>query len=471
MRPWLLLAFLAGPALAAAISATPAARAQEAALSGNAEAATPSDATPDGATRLTLRAAVERALGHHPTIGIARAGADEARAAKGEALAARFPSLRVSAAGTRYDEPSIVSPIHGFSPGSFPPFNETVLNGSATLSYTLFDGGARGGRINQARALLRSSESALDDASQSLAWRVIRTYLDVVARHGVLDAHDHRLEALRSERSRILQRFEVGRAAEVDRLRIEAALASAEADQVQASIALDAAERDLARLIGGTQEDADAARLVPVALVDSTVAPRDSLRAEALGRSAALLRAQYESAAAGAAAGAARGARWPTLKLSGSYAYFADPDGYHADEWNGALALTYDLFTGGAKTSAIRRAGAARRAARERVRQATLELDHDLDRALALNRESRARVASLGSAVARYAEVARIEHLLLESGAGTQTDYLNAEADLLTARASLATARADRIAARAELARVVGALNLGWIDQNLEPEP
>jgi outer membrane protein TolC len=414
---------------------------------------------------------VGRALEQYPSIGAARAATDEARAAKGEALAARIPGVRVSAAGARSDEPSIVSPIHAFDPRTFPPFNETVLTGSATLSYTLFDGGARGGRIDRARALVHSSEVSLDDASQSLAWRVIRNYLDVVARRRVLDAHDRRLEALRSERSRIAQRFEVGRAAEVDRLRIEAALASAEADQVQASIALDAAERDLARFIGGAQSDAAASRLVPVALADSVVAPRETLRAQALERNAALVRARYQAAAAEAGAGAARGARWPQLRLTGTYAYYADPEGYHADEWSGALALSYDVFTGGATTSAIRRADATRRSAQEQLRQATVDLEHDLDRALALHRESRARVASLGSAVARYAEVARIQGLLLESGAGTQTDYLNAQADLLTARAGLSTARADQIAARAEIARVVGFLDLDWIDRNLEPEP
>jgi outer membrane protein TolC len=61
--------------------------------------------------------------------------------------------------------------------------------------------------------------------------------------------------------------------------------------------------------------------------------------------------------------------------------------------------------------------------------------------------------------------------MLLESGAGTQTDYLNAEADLLTARGGYIEARYDEIAGRAELARVTGVLDLAWIEQNLEPEP
>ncbi len=440
------------------------------ALAAPARAAEPVAAAPDTTARLSLHAAVERALGQYPSIGAARAATDEARAAKGEALSARFPALRVAATGTRSQEPNIVSPIHSFNLRTFPPFNESVLTGTATLSYTLFDGGARGGQIDRARALLKSSEVSMDDASQRLVWSVVRNYLDVVARRRVLDAHDFRLEALHSEQSRVLQRYAVGRAADVDKLRIDAAVSSAEADQVQASIALDAAERDLARLIGGAQADVAAPRLVPVALADSIVPPRESLRAEALQRSAPLLRARHQEAAAAAGADAARGARWPQLRLSGTYAYYADPEGYHADEWSGALGLTYDLFTGGATTNAIHRADATRHTAAEEVRQATVDLEHDLDHALALHRESRARVASLASAVARYAEVARIEGLLLEQGAGTQTDYLNAQADHLTARASLATARADQIAARAEIARVVGVLDVDWIDGNLEPE-
>jgi outer membrane protein TolC len=425
-------------------------------------AAPPSD-------RLTLAAAVERALSTHPSVGAARAAADEAKGAKGEALAARFPNLRVAASGARHEEPAIVSPIHGFEPTLFPPFNETVLQGSATLGYTLFDGGARGGRIGRARASQRAAEASVDAAGQSIVSHVVRAYVDVVAKRRVLDAHEGRLEALESERGRVRQRYDVGRAAEVERLRIDAAVSSAEADRVRAAIQLDAAERDLARLIGGAQADASSSRLVPVVLADSILPPRDSLDALASRRSPALAAARHQEAAASAAAGAARGARWPELKLTGTYAWYGDPDGYSASEWNGALLLSQSLFTGGATTSAIKRADAARRQASEQVRLASLDLQRELDRALASGRESRARAASLASAVARYAEVARIQQLLLESGSGTQTDYLNAEADLLTARAALEEARADQIAARAELARVTGALDQAWIERTLEP--
>lgn len=64
-----------------------------------------------------------------------------------------------------------------------------------------------------------------------------------------------------------------------------------------------------------------------------------------------------------------------------------------------------------------------------------------------------------------------MEKLRLDTGAGTQTDYLRAEADLLSARAELAAARHTVIGARVELARATGALTLDWLRQNLESNP
>jgi outer membrane protein TolC len=65
-------------------------------------------------------------------------------------------------------------------------------------------------------------------------------------------------------------------------------------------------------------------------------------------------------------------------------------------------------------------------------------------------------------------EVARTELLSLRSGAGTQTDYLRAEADLLRIRSALVEARNSEVAANIELARVTGELTTAWLDKNLE---
>jgi outer membrane protein TolC len=77
-------------------------------------------------------------------------------------------------------------------------------------------------------------------------------------------------------------------------------------------------------------------------------------------------------------------------------------------------------------------------------------------------------VAALARAEQHQTEVARIELLSLEAGAGTQTDYLRAEADLARARSLLVEAQHTEIAAWVEVARVVGELTPEWLARTVE---
>lgn len=425
-------------------------------------------AQPADGPQLTLRAAVERARAQFPALAASRAAVEEAEAAAGEARAARFPSLRLSASATRYEEPMIVSPIHGFTPGTVPPFDETLIQSGTSLTYTLFDGGARGSRIRQARSRAQAVEANLEGAEGTLTARVVATYLDVLGRARVLAAHDRRLDALRVEMDRARRRLEVGRAARVDLLRVEAALAGAEAERVRLVHALDNAERDLARLVGAEPEQTRAAKLATVTLADTTRPDRAELLERALEANPAVRQARREAAAADAGAGAARAARWPELRAVGNYLTFGGGKVDHTAEWNAGVQLSYPLFAGGAISSGVDRAEAARRRARDELRLAEIVAAQEIDRALSAVEEARARRASLTTAAARSEEVARIEALRLDLGTGTQADYLEAEAGWLVAQAARVEAEYREIAARAELARVTGALNLDWLSTALE---
>jgi len=100
--------------------------------------------------------------------------------------------------------------------------------------------------------------------------------------------------------------------------------------------------------------------------------------------------------------------------------------------------------------------------------QAELDVASEIDLALAALHDARARAQSLTTAVARLDEVVRIQKLLLETGQGTQTDYLDAEADLLATRSELTRARLGEADARAGLARAAGQLTPQWLEENLE---
>jgi outer membrane protein TolC len=417
---------------------------------------------------LTLSEAAREALAAFPSVTAARAEQEVARAGVAEAEAQRRPSLGLSGNSTRYELPALVTPIHGFDFTNLPDFNRTLIQGGLRATYTLYDGGARAARIRQATAEMAAAEASLGTTEQAIVAGVAAAYLDALTLAEELAADRSRIGSLTAEAERVGQLLAVGRAAEVDRRRVEAALAAAQAVETTRAARLDVAERELARLMGADAASTRAGRLAPLATAAAPRPDREELRRQALARSPEVEAARRRLAAAEAAVAVAGSGRRPHLDLVGQELAFGSTQGDFTGEWNAGVQLAVPLYTGGATASRVARAEAARQAAEAGVRLAELGVERDLDRALASLDESAARRRSLEAAVASFAEVARIEKLRLAAGAGVQTDYLDAEAQLLGARADLAEARYREIGSRVELARVLGRLSPEWLAENLE---
>jgi outer membrane protein TolC len=163
-----------------------------------------------------------------------------------------------------------------------------------------------------------------------------------------------------------------------------------------------------------------------------------------------------------------RAGRLPTLKGSAGLLNFGSGAGEYVTEWQAGLRVSWPLFTGGARSAAIARAEADLRVAEEELRQVELGVAASLDGADAALAEATARARALQASVAQWEEVARIETLSLETGAGVQQDFLRAEAALFQARAGYARARYDEILAFVGRARAQGTLDRGWMDARLE---
>lgn len=411
---------------------------------------------------LSLAAAVESALAAHPALAAARAELAAAGAGLSESRAAWLPALGISGTATRYEEPMVATPLHGFGPGLLPVFDRTLVQGAGTLSYTLFDGPGRPARIRQSRALSAAAAARLDADAQAIAAGTVRAYLEALSQAEQLAAQDARLAALAAEAERIAQREAVGKAAAVERLRLDATVAAAGAQRVHLATGLDLAERELARLSGRPLAECRRARLLPVALRS------EEPPAGAGPGGPTLVEADARIAAAAAGAGLARSARWPQLKLAANLLAYDSPAIDPLSEWNAGLSVSLPLFTGGALSARVAQAEAAlaaSRARREALRLASSAEDERARRALD---EARAQAASLARAVAGFAEVERIERLALEVGTGDSARYLDAEASLAAARAALIEAEHREIAARVEIARVAGELGLAWILRELE---
>jgi len=160
-------------------------------------------AQPLVAPPLTVIDAVARALREYPSIGVAEAGRVQARAGLREAETAQLPRVNVRATATRYQKETIVSPIHGFTPGATPPFDETLLQTALDGSYMLFDAGGRDARLAGARLSADAAATAVEGVRHLVAARVVSSYARILTEREVLEAHDRRIAALAAQRTRV----------------------------------------------------------------------------------------------------------------------------------------------------------------------------------------------------------------------------------------------------------------------------
>jgi outer membrane protein len=423
------------------------------------------------ADQLSLVEAVRLALASYPAVGVADAGVDRATGARREAAARWYPSVAVSGSATRFEEPMIVRPLRSFDPTSPPEFDRTLVQGEATVAYTLFDGGTRGARVRQANAGVNAAAAELYRTQAAVTAAVASAYLGVLTAGEVVDAHGRRLEALRAEEARVRALLAEGSAPELQLLRVQAALESAEADAVAARSELATAESELARLTGTSPARTGRAHLnMGIIIPDRTPAREDAVQL-ALASNPEVEAARQAVAAADAAVAASRGARWPTVDAFATYWERGGGDTAFEGDWGAGLKISLPVFTGGAIRGRVEQADAGERAARERLRLTELEVERQVDVALARAEEADARLAALTRAVEGQAAVVRTERVALEIGAGVQTDFLAAEAELLSVQAALVRARHGAVVARIDLARLQGALDEAWIQTNLERRP
>jgi outer membrane protein len=432
---------------------------------------TASSAAQSSEDALTLHRAIEISLAFHPSVRAAHARADDARARVGEAAARWWPTLGLEGTAFRFQEPMLVFPLHGFDTSAF-RFDQTLLQGNVSLGWTLFDGGARGARIKGARAQEAAATDGGVSAEMTLVADVATAYLGVLSAEETLAAQSTSLDALESERDRVQQLLTEGQAARVELLRVEAALAQVEAERVTTAAHLEGAERALARLLGLEPDETHAARLRPVQLRDTTdTYERNELVRRFEATNPDLAAARQHRAAADWSRRAAIGAWFPQLDVVGRYLLFGSPDLDPRGEWQAGVRLSYPLFTGGARSRAVSGAAARAAVAREEEQLVRLRGEEAVDRGLTAVSETRSRAAAVETAVRHMSEVTRIEQLALAEGAGTQTDFLRADADLRRARAALAQARHAQILARIQLARAMGELTLQWLTATLETSP
>jgi outer membrane protein TolC len=417
-------------------------------------------AQPGLAQEVTLQDALDAAMASHPAVGAASARRDGADAAASAARAQRLPSVATSASVTRFAEPMLVSPLHAFDPTNIPDFETSLVRGELAAQYTLYEGGARSARIRGADALVGAARWSAEHTEAELMEQVTAAYLGVLSAREVHEAAQRQMAALSAERDRANRHVSEGTAPRVEALRAEAALLDVQAQTTSAAARVGLAERTLARLMG-VEADRIEGRAIqavsPMAGGDLEVAAHPLVERSRQMVDGARARVDQQ-----------RASRLPSLSASAGILDYGTLGSKHVAEWQAGFRVSWPIFTGGARGASIRRAEADLRAAEDELRMARLQIDNAGDAAEAALLEAQSRAEALEAAVVQWQEVARIERLSLQEGAGMQSDLLRAEAGLFQARAGSALARHEAILATVRLARARGVLSMNWMNEALE---
>lgn len=415
--------------------------------------------------KLTLAAAVERALAASAGIQQAEALRQAADADVRAARSARLPQVDLQAGYSRLsDVPELLLPLPGGGQRTIFPNIPDNYRARAGLSLPLYTGGrlealgraAQSERAGAEQAVRASAADVVLEASNAY-WSLATALETERVLAEALAAYDaHLADARNRERLGLAARNEV-LAVQVERDR-------AELGALRARNAAAVARANLARLMAV----ADGTALEPAQPLRDDAGPQAPPDVESLVARALAARPERAALAARVRAAeervrAERGSRLPQAGLGAGFDYanpnrrILPPEARFEDSWDVSVNVSWSLFDGGRTSAAVARARARADAARSEL--------GDLDRRLRLQVTQQALELTSARAAAEVAarslesarENLRVAGERHRAGVLTSSERTDAEVALLRAALEVTDAHARARMAEAALARAVGA--------------
>jgi outer membrane protein, adhesin transport system len=310
----------------------------------------------------TFQSFMSAALERHPAISEAKAGADEADAARDIARAAQLPSGDVSFSSARTLARDFSSDPNNIIERSR---RKQRTDAIASIQQPLFDFGASALRTSAAKARINAAAARVDANVDEIGLRAVASWYDVFAFRALAELGDSFAADQEKLGQSVEARITQGLSPRSDRARVTSFMASADSQRARISRSLASAEARFAELFG----------VVPPA--DLRRAPYPNLptlsrdAAELRAASAAVVRAADADATAGQReAKAARADILPTVTAgidAGRYGVFETDNDY---DIRARLTLRYRLFGGGdARAEQFSARARSDRARADRVRE------------------------------------------------------------------------------------------------------
>jgi multidrug efflux system outer membrane protein len=418
--------------------------------------ATPADHTPRGPWWQAFADPVlddleARAQAASPTLAVALARRDAARAVLGQAAAAQVPEVDAGGSVSR-DRLAQDRPL---STGTAPTYNDYRIG--AQLSYEVDLWGQVRATVTAARAEAQASEADLASVRLILQAAVADAYVRLRGLDAQADLLRRSVEAYTRALELTRRRHEGGVASGLDENRALTVLGNARAQVAEIASQRAVTEHELAALIGAP---ASAFHLAPAARVVDAPAVPVGTPSTLLQRRPDVAAAERRVIEANAQVGVARAALFPsiTLGLSGGYettgaSLISAPNTFWA---LGPLAVNLPVFDAGKRRAAVRQSRAQLDGAAAAYRTSVLTAFREVEDALA-NARDLAREADEQRAAARAADAtSELSFTRYREGAADYFEVVTAQTDALNAERALLAVETRRAQASVAIVRALG---------------
>jgi outer membrane protein len=311
---------------------------------------------PDNSVKTySLAELIDLAESHNPETRVAWERARAKAASLGVARSELYPTLAAAALShTGRAEVDFGSRFDGQAIQEF----QVALD----LNYTVFDFGARRGRINAARAQLLAANFAFNDTHRNVIYQVEQSYYRVLSSMGQEDAARANLSNAEAVQEAAEDRLAHGLATLPDVLEARSATAQAEYDLQSVLGAEEIARGDLATAVGDRASlTIKVQPLDQLPMPNSITDPVDAAIDRALSQRPDLMQQVAQIRSANARVKEERAAYFPTLSFAVSpaeQALFGYQSPYpltHTTEFGGAMSfsLQWTVFDGGARKNKL----------------------------------------------------------------------------------------------------------------------
>jgi multidrug efflux system outer membrane protein len=398
-----------------------------------------------------------RAEAASPTVAVALARYQQARALAQRAGAERLPTIAAGASASR-EHLSGDRPLASGTGTSF-----TDVTAGASLDWEIDLWGRLGEAARAGRLEAAASNADLASARLSLHAMIADAYFRLRGADAQIELLRHTVEAYARAFDLTNARHQGGIASGLDTNRARHQLAQAKAEISRAALDRDTAEHELAALIGeipsGFSIPPATPKLVPFSV--GAGAP-----AQLLQRRPDIAAAERRVAAANARIGVARAAWFPTLTL-GLSGGFEAAGGNIASASSGFWALgplsaLATIFDGGRRAADVRRARAGFDEAAASYRETVLSAFRQVEDELSAERHLAAAEADEADAAAASARTAELALTRYRDGASDYLEVVTAQTAALDAQRAALNLHTQRLQANVALIRALG----GGFDTN-----